>query len=454
METTPRRKGWLPKLNPVLAPRLNALLQPGSLSDGTDSVEPLARAVLEDALQSRVTDVHFEPFSQGWRMRMRVDGILHDAAQFTPETGQKVARYFRTSADLDPVVSYLPQDANLQFEVQGRKLDLRLATIPCFGGEKLALRLLNPLRLQHRIGDLGLGEEDVKRFERWLGQVSGMCLVTGPTGSGKTTTLYALLHELELSNQAIVAIEDPIEYPIDGISQIQVDALHGLTFAKGLRAMLRLDPDYLLVGEMRDLESAQVTVEAAASGHFVMSTLHCPDAAGVVTLLRNWNIPDHQIATVLQIVVNQRLVRRLCPRCRRQGKASPEGRAWLTSLGLKVPATVWQPVGCAACQKTGYHGRVGVFEVWHKDESDYCLILEHADEHALRVHLRERGLKTVMEDGLAKVREGVTSLEEIQQMGSHVGFSTSQPIRLVRRSGRSPGHRKATHTRTTESSTP
>jgi general secretion pathway protein E len=446
METTPHRKGWLPKLNPALAPRLNALLQPGSLTDGTESVEPLARAALEDSLQSRITDIHFEPFSRGWRVRVRVDGIMHDAAQLAPETGQKLVRYFRTSAKLDPVVSHTPQDASLQFELQGRKLNLRLATVPCFGGEKLALRLLDPKQLQHSIRDLGLEEDDAERFERWLGQISGMCLVTGPTGSGKTTTLYTFLHELELSNYAVVTIEDPIEYPIDGIAQIQVDVAHGLTFATGLRAMLRLDPDYLLVGEIRDVDSAQVTVEAAGSGHFVMSTLHCPDAAGVVTLLRNWNIPDHQIATVLQIVVNQRLVRRLCPKCRREGKVSDDGRAWVTSLGLPVPPKLWLPVGCEACQKTGYHGRVGVFEVWHKDESDYCLILEHADEHSLRAHLRQRGLKTVLENGLIKVREGVTSLAEIQQMGTHVGFDPSMAGKRPKkkRSFTEPLHLEAT----------
>lgn len=426
METSSPRKGWLPKLNPALAPRLHALLQPGSIGEGVESIELFARAILEDAAQNRVTDVHFEPFSQGWRVRVRVDGSMHDAVQLSPEMGLKMTRYFRTSANLDPVVSYIPQDASLQFLIQGRKLDLRLATVPCFGGEKLALRLLDPKRLQHRIHDLGLEASNVKLLEQWVGQVTGMCLVTGPTGSGKTTTLYALLHELELSNFAVVTVEDPVEYPIDGIAQIQVDHAHGLTFAVGLRAMLRLDPDYLLVGEVRDPESAQVTMEAASSGHFVMSTLHCTDAAGVLTLLRNWNIPDHQIAAMLKIVINQRLVRRLCPKCRRPGKLTAEMRVWLESLSLKEPAKLWEPVGCDACQKTGYQGRIGVFEVWHQDESDYRLILSHADEHTLRANLTQRGTKTVLEDGMAKVAQGVTSLTEIQQMGAHVGF---QPLR-------------------------
>lgn len=428
METTLRRKSWLPRLNPALAPRLEALLQPGSVADGHESVEIWARAVLEDALQNRVTDVHFEPFSQGWRVRFRLDGSMHDTVQLSPEAGQKLVRHFRARANLDPVAGFLPQGASMQADVQDRKVDLRLALVPCFGGQKLALRLLDPNRLQHRIGDLGLHENDVKRLANWLGQAPGMCLVTGPTGSGKTTTLYALLHELELSNYSVVTIEDPVEYPVDGIAQIQVDVGHGLTFATGLRAMLRMDPDYLLVGEMRDLESAQVTMEAASSGHFVMSTMHTADAAGVLTLLRNWQVPDHQIAAAVQIVVNQRLVRRLCPKCRRPAKVTEDEQAWLDSVGLPVPEMVWQPAGCEACQDTGFQGRIGVFEVWHKDETDYRLILNHADEHTLRTHFLQRGLNTVLEDGLAKVRDGVTSLQEIQSMGAHVGFEKNEAV--------------------------
>jgi general secretion pathway protein E len=433
MKTTPIRTSWLPKLNPALAPRINALLQPGSLSDGAQSVELLARAVFEDALQSRITDLHLEPFSQGWRLRVRVDGLMHDAAQFPAQTGQKLVRYLRTAASLDPVANHHPQDANLQFEVQGKKVDARMATVPCFGGEKLALRLLDPSQLQHSIRDLGLEADSVEAFERWLGELSGMCLATGPTGSGKTTTLYSLLHELELSDHSIVTLEDPIEYPTDGITQIQVDDGRGLTFAAGLRAMLRLDPDFLLIGEMRDRESAQITVEAAASGHFVMSTMHCPDASGVVTLLRNWNILDHQIATLLQIVVNQRLVRRLCPECRREDRVPQATRAWLESFRLPVPAKTWHSVGCEACQQTGYRGRIGVFEIWHKDESDYRLILEHADELSLRAHLRQRGLRSVVEDGLTKARAGTTTLTEIQQMGAHVALPSEAEGKRPRR---------------------
>ncbi|MFM7103422.1 MAG: GspE/PulE family protein [Verrucomicrobiota bacterium] len=346
-------------------------------------------------------------------------------AQFTGELGRRVIRYLRTAAGLDPVVTYRPEDASLQVRAGEAEVDVRLATVPCVGGEKMALRILDPARLQQRIGELGLVADQVRTIESFLREATGLFLVTGPTGSGKTTTLYGLLHELRMSQHAVVTLEDPVEYPVDGIAQIQVDPGHGLGFAAGLRAMLRLDPDYLLVGEMRDRESAQVAVEAAESGHFVMSTLHCPDAAGVVTLLRTWGVPDYQIASTLQLVINQRLVRRLCPRCRRPGAPTPAEQAWVGALGGRLPPEVHRPAGCPGCQQTGYRGRIGVFEVWRRHESDYQLILGQADEHALRAHLRRRGLPTVFEDGLAKVQAGVTSLAEIQSLG---GLPPTLPV--------------------------
>ena len=421
MPTSTPTPGWLPKLNPALAPRLHALLQPGSVAQGSDSAELYVRAVMEDACRGRATDVHFEPFSAGWRVRFRIDGVLHDAAQVSAGLGERMVRSLRIAANLDPVVSFVPQDARCRFALLDRTLDLRLATVPCMGGEKLALRLLDPQRIQHRIEELGLRPSDLGLLQGWLGEVGGMFLVTGPTGSGKTTTLYALIHELELSTQAVVTVEDPVEYPVDGITQIEVNTPLGLTFAVGLKAMLRLDPDYLLLGEIRDAESAQIAVEAAATGHCVMSTLHSPDTAGVVILLRNWGIRDHQIASALQIALNQRLVRRLCQKCRQRCAPSKTEILWLKALALPAIDEVYRATGCEACQHTGYQGRIGVFEVWQKDDSDYELILSHTDAQSLRRHLRKRGLQTALEDGLARVREGVTTLSELQTMGASVG---------------------------------
>jgi type II secretory ATPase GspE/PulE/Tfp pilus assembly ATPase PilB-like protein len=427
METTTKDQESLPRLAPELAVRLNGLLNrdrdpedaPRHQATGA---EELIRLLLQDAVDRNASDIHFEPFSQGWRVRFRVDGQLHDVARLGHDRGLRAVRHFKTLGELDPVASFLPHNARLRREVLNTTVDLRLASTPCHGGESLHVRILNPNRVRHRIGDLGMNEKDVDHLKSWLDQITGMCLVTGPIGSGKTTTLYALLHELEMSDRAVVTIEDPVEYALDGITQIQVDEDHGLTFAEGLKAMLRMDPDYMLIGEIRDAESARTAIEAASCGHVVMSTLHCPDAAGIITLLRNWSIPDHQIASVVEMVVNQRLVRRLCTKCRRLETPHREDRKWIESLRLPVPDKVYRAVGCKACLQTGYSGRIGVFETWRRDESDYVLILKNVDEHSLRNHLRERGHKTVLDDAFLKATAGITSLAEIRQMGARRMF--------------------------------
>jgi general secretion pathway protein E len=411
-------RSWLPRLNPLLAPSFHALLAPGAAGDSADSAEPQVRAMLEDASAGRATDVHLEPLSRGWRIRFRVDGRLHDVANVDSSMAQRMVRYLRTAASLDPVIGLLPQGGSTQFTLTDRTIDLRLATAPCAGAEKVALRLLDASRREHRIGELGLGSPDLRRLQSWMTEVSGLLLVTGPTGSGKTTTLYALVREFELSNHSILTIEDPIECPIDGISQLQVNEAGGLTFAAALKSMLRLDPDYLLIGEMRDNESARIALEATATGHCVMSTLHSPDSVGVVTLLRNWGIADHYLASALRLVVSQRLVRRLCQNCRQAGTPTRAERAWLQTLKLRPPTRAWRPAGCPACQRTGYHGRIGAFEVWQKDASDYDLLLSGVDEQTLRRHLRKRGLHSILQDGLAKARTGITSLAEIQTLGA------------------------------------
>jgi general secretion pathway protein E len=412
------RRSWLPRLNPLLAPTFHALVQPEGVGDQSGSSELHVQAIIEDACAARATDVHLEPFSGGWRIRFRVDGRLHDVAQVASDLAQRMVRYLRTAASLDPVIGHVPQDGNLQFGFVDRSVDLRLSTVPCGGAEKLALRLLDPGRMEHRITELGLGARDLRLLESWLKEVRGLFLVTGPTGSGKTTTLYALIREFELSSHSILTIEDPIEYAIDGISQLQVNEAGGLTFAAALKAMLRLDPDYLLIGEMRDSESARIALEAAATGHCVLSTLHSPDTAGIVTLLRNWGIADHYMASALQMVINQCLVRRLCQTCRQPGAPTKAERAWLQALNLRPPARSWRPAGCPSCRQTGYQGRIGVFQVWQKDASDYDLLLSGVDEQTLRRHLRKRGLRRLIEDGLTKTRSGITSLAELQSMGA------------------------------------
>jgi general secretion pathway protein E len=422
---------WLGELNQKLAPGLRRVLEKMDHheSDNLLSMELVFDLMLANAVQQRTTDIHIEPRADGWRVRFRIDGRLHAVAQLDAARGGQFLRFVHTLARMDPVASFLPQDASLQRKVEGHTLDLRITFAPCYlEREKLSIRLLDPNRVRHKVGDIGLGPSHLAVLKSWLRNICGMCLVSGPTGSGKTTTLYAVIKELDLAHHSLVTVEDPVEYPLDGISQIQIDEPHGLTFPVGLKAMLRLDPDYLLLGEMRDQKSARSAMEAAATGHLLLSTVHAPDAAGVVTMLRSWGVADHQIATLLEIVINQRLIRKLCPKCKRAGELSADDKAWLRNVGLTQPKKMWNARGCGACLHTGYQGRTGVFEIWRRVESDYDLILNHADERALRQQLRQRGIRTVLEDGLAKVGQGVTTLSEIQSVAAQTDFFDRLPV--------------------------
>jgi type II secretory ATPase GspE/PulE/Tfp pilus assembly ATPase PilB-like protein len=246
-----------------------------------------------------------------------------------------------------------------------------------------------------------------------------MFLVTGRTGSGKTTTLYAILQELKLADRSIVTIEDPVEYQVDGITQMEVDHYHGLNYAEGLKSSLRMDPDYLMVGEVRDAESARASTDASITGRVLQSTMHSRDAAGAESSLRSWAILHHEIFTSLRVVIAQRLVRKLCPECRKQGEVSTRVRRWMEGMSLPAPETAWQPVGCTTCQGLGFRGRTGVFEVWTLDEDDYDLISAHAEERKIRQRLTEKEHLTLLADGLSKAAEGVTTLEELISMGGY-----------------------------------
>jgi general secretion pathway protein E len=384
---------------------------------GTRDTPDLAYALILDAHRERASDIHIEPRSDSYRLRLRIDGLLHDAASLAVPQARILLNQFKAMSDLDPIVRFTPKDTRATVILPAGKVDLRLALAPCQHGEKLAIRLLDAQRLERSIRELGLEGPMLANLEKWLDNVSGMFLAAGPTGSGKTTTIYALLHELKFRNRSIISLEDPIEYQIDGITQIKVDELHHVDFAEGVKAILRLDPDFLMLGEIRDTASARSAINAALSGRALLSTIHCRDAVGAVTTLRNWGVLDQEIAESLVVVVAQRLVRRLCEKCRNEVKLTESDLAWFDAHEIARPAQLWRPVGCKQCNQIGYFGRIGVFELWRLDEQDYHAILTHHDEHALRQALAARREQNILGDAVHKVTEGWTALSEIRMLG-------------------------------------
>ena len=392
-----------------LVQTLAAALKEVADSHSAGDVTPfISDALLLDALRERATDIHFEPQSCGMMVRLRIDGLLYDAMLLNHDEGHRIVRHFKAIGGLDSSQHFAACNARFTTSLDSQPIDLRLSSIPCVGGEALSVRLLDRARVNQRLGRLGLSPRQHRQIERWLSNAFGMCLVAGPSGSGKTTTLYALLHELRNHERSVFTIEEPIEYEIDGITQTSVDRRHGLTFAEGLRAMLRLDPDFLLLGEIRDPEAARAAAEAAACGRVLLSTIHSNDAAGVVTSLRNLGLPDREIASSLRLVIAQRLVRRLCPHCRSK---SPDGS---TSRG-PARGAAWNANGCEQCRQLGYTGRIGLFELWKASDSERNLIASHASDEELREQLVARDFRTLWHDGRQKAKHGLTTLAEVRQ---------------------------------------
>jgi len=396
---------------------LAELEHPGTHADQAGTREGLAECLLRDAWRERATDIHLDPQSGGMRVRFRIDSHILDAALLTPSQAARLVNQIKTLAGLDPIATFRPQEARWTYQMDEREVDVRVTTAPCISGHKMAIRVLDPQRVTEAIDELGLTRYHQQRISDWLDSINGMFLCAGPTGSGKTTTLYALLHQLKQRDRAIVTIEDPVEYQIDGISQMQVDPQRGFNFAEGLKAMLRLDPDYLMLGEIRDQASSRVAADASISGRVLLSTLHSRDAVSVVSAMRNWGLTGHEIAVSLSVVVAQRLVRRLCSNCCQRMEPSSATKRWLESLSLPIPAECWAPVGCEKCRQIGYYGAVGVFEVWRVDEDEYEWILHGVDEHALRHRLMEKGHQPLLLDALQKAHEGITSIEELRSLG-------------------------------------
>lgn len=407
-----------PLLGQRLLPRLLPLVEAPAES-GEEVLE--AHALLEDALRTRATDIHLDPLQESLRIRLRIDGRVIEALRVDAGLGARLTNQFKVLAGLDPVPSLTAVDGSFSWPPgeEGREeAFLRVTAVGCVAGEKLAIRFLAPPATFHDTLSLGIGEQGAHGIRRWMDATGGMLLVAGPTGAGKTTTLYTLLNQLRLEEGHVVTLEDPVEYEIPGINQVQVDEANGLDFPSGARSLLRLDPDYVLIGEIRDPESARAALNVAGSGRSLMGTLHSRDAVGVVSSLRHLGLRDAEISANLGLVVSQRLVRRLCTHCRERRPLPEREAVWLDAMDMHLPEEAWQPVGCDHCDGLGFRGRTGVFEAWQPTAEDHSLILRHADESRLRRALVERGETLMLQEGLAKAEQGVTSLREVLRMGA------------------------------------
>ena len=375
-------------------------------------------SLINQAVQDRASDIHIEPQENELRVRYRVDGVLHEVTTQSRKVANGIVSRLKIMADLDIAERRIPQDGRISIKAAGRAIDLRVSTLPTVYGEKVVMRILDKSSILLELADLGFLEHNLERFERSFRKPYGMILVTGPTGSGKSTTLYATLNVINRPQVNIVTVEDPVEYRLAGVNQVQVNPKAGLTFAGALRSILRQDPDVVLVGEMRDNETAQMGMEAALTGHLVLSTLHTNDAPSAVTRLAEMGIDPFLVGSAVDVVLAQRLARRLCPHCK---EAYQPAREELAAAGMPLledddPPALYRAVGCGRCAKTGYRGRLAVHEVMLVTEEIERLIVSGASTDEVARVAQEQGMKTLREDGLAKVLMGATTLEEVARV--------------------------------------
>jgi type II secretory ATPase GspE/PulE/Tfp pilus assembly ATPase PilB-like protein len=380
-------------------------------------VAKLVDAMISDAVREGASDIHAEPTEGGVVVRYRVDGVLREVMRLPEAAGAALVRRVKIWARLDVTDPLHPHDGHAAAKVDGQSVDLRVSTIPVARrGEKVVIRILDKTNLRGTIADLGLAPQERDMLERLIGHREGMVLVTGPTGSGKTTTLYAALNQLKTGRVNIITVEDPVEYQVAGISQIQVSEAQGLTFAKALRSVLRQDPDIVLVGEIRDLETATTAIQAGFSGHFVLSTLHTNDAPSTVVRLRDMGVDAFKVASVLKGIVAQRLLRRLCTHCAEELPIQTLPTELRPPAGWTAPVHLRQPVGCRQCNGRGYRGRLPVFEIMPVDETVARLIDGGAMPDAIGAAGRKLGMRPLWDTGLERVWEGVTSIEELRRV--------------------------------------
>jgi general secretion pathway protein E len=397
----------------ALASEISA--EPQDLLESSDEA-PIIRLVdslLQQAVKERASDIHIEPFEREIRVRFRVDDLLYEPVAPLPKPLlPSIVSRIKILGGLNIAEKRLPQDGRIRLKIAGKDYDVRLSTVPVSHGERIVMRLLPRTSEMLDLERLGFNEHQLKTWERLIARPNGIVLVTGPTGSGKTTTLYAALSKINRADRNIITIDDPVEIQLPGVGQIEVSPKIGLTFASSLRSVLRQDPNVILVGEIRDLETAEIAIQASLTGHLVFSTLHTNDAPSAVTRLVDMGVEAYLVASSLVAVLAQRLVRQLCRQCREPYLPTPEQ---LAEIGVRAngPVQVYRAVGCAACHHTGYRGRLGIFELMIVDDDIRALATQNIDAKTIKRKAIENGMKTLRVDGARKVLDGITSIEEV-----------------------------------------
>lgn len=370
----------------------------------------LVNLIISKGVDERASDIHIEPFENKLHIRYRIDGVLHEEEAPPKRLQSAITSRVKIMAKLNIAERRLPQDGRIRLRVSGKEVDLRVSTIPTLYGESVVMRILDRTTALISLENLGFSPVTLHKYEDFITRPYGILLVTGPTGSGKTTTLYASINKINSQEKKIITIEDPIEYQLDGVNQIQVKPKIGLTFANGLRHIVRQDPDIVMVGEIRDLETADIAIHSALTGHLVFSTLHTNDAPGAVTRLLDMGIEGFLVSSSLIGVLAQRLVRIICPNCRFPISPPPEV---LEQMNATEGTLIYQGRGCEGCRSTGYRGRTGIFELMALTEDIRRLILEKASANIIKQKAIAQGMQTLRENGWQKVREGITTVEEV-----------------------------------------
>ncbi len=390
------------------------LVDTDSATDSDAPIIKLVSLIILEAYRSRASDIHLEPLQKRFRVRYRIDGVLHEVDGPPKRLQSAIVSRVKIMAGMKIAEKRIPQDGRIQVNILGRELDLRVSTVPANNGESIVMRILDKQNLALGLPKLGFFSDDQQLFERLIGLPDGILLVTGPTGSGKTTTLYACLNHINRPDRKIITVEDPVEYQMSGINQVQVSEAIGMTFSLALRSILRQAPNIVMIGEIRDKETANIATEAALTGHLVFSTLHTNDAPSAITRLLDIGVKPFLVASAVRAVIAQRLVRCICEHCREEYEPPPEIIASLGAGGQALQGRMLvRGHGCSQCGLSGYSGRKGLFEIFTVSDAIQHMIFDKVSVSEMRQHARELGMRTLREDGIRKIAAGVTTLDEV-----------------------------------------